>query len=133
MQCLRRDGVALKYRELGTGASPIILVHGWTRDHTFLQDQLEHLSRLHRVLAVDLHPHGQSGTPKRRYTPADFASDIHRLCTTLKLPPARIVGHSMGGNVALELAAIYPARVSAICLIDSVVFPPEPLIAHFRA
>jgi pimeloyl-ACP methyl ester carboxylesterase len=81
---------------------------------------------------VDLCGHGQSGTPERRYTLADFAADIHWLCTILHLPPAIIIGHSMGGNVALELAATYPESVSAICLIDSVLFPPEPLLSHLR-
>ncbi|HKX32959.1 MAG TPA: alpha/beta hydrolase [Blastocatellia bacterium] len=132
MQWLTRDGVVLKYRELGTGATPIVLVHGWACDHTFLLPQLDHLSRAHRVLAVDLCGHGQSGTPDRRYTPAEFAADIQWLCTELHWPPAIIIGHSMGGNVALEMAAIHPGSVSAICLIDSVVFPSEPLITYLE-
>jgi pimeloyl-ACP methyl ester carboxylesterase len=132
MQRLTRDGFDLTWRELGTGARPIVLVHGWACDHTFLQPQLEHLSEAHRVLALDLRGHGQSGTPERGFTPADFAADIHWLCTTLDLPPALVIGHSMGGTVALELAATYPQSVSAICLIDSVVFPSELLVAYLR-
>jgi sigma-B regulation protein RsbQ len=132
MKSVMRDGVALAYQDLGSGAQPIILVHGWTCDHSFLQPQLEHLSRFHRVLAVDLCGHGQSDAPERKYTLAEFADDIQWLCATLSLPPVVVIGHSMGGQVALELAVTHPEHVSAICLIDSVMFPSEPFTAQLR-
>lgn len=130
MERLVRDGAALAYRERGSGDPPIILLHGWACDHTFLQPQFEHLSRLHRVIAVDLCGHGQSDAPNRNYTLAEFAKDIHWFHNTLHLPPVVIVGHGMGGLVALEVAA--SGDVSAICLIDSVVFPSGSLIAQLR-
>jgi pimeloyl-ACP methyl ester carboxylesterase len=120
-------GIALTYQDRGSGTHSIILLHGWTCDHSFLRPQLEHLSRSHRVLAPDLRGHGQSDAPQSRYSIAEFANDIHGLCAALSLPPAIVIGHSMGGTIALELAAGYPENVSAICLIDSVVFPPDSL------
>lgn len=132
MKRLVHDRIALAYRDAGSGDPPIILLHGWACDHTFLQPQFEHLSRLHRVIAVDLCGHGQSDAPKRNYTLAEFAKDIHSFRKTLGLPPVVIVGHGMGGLVALEVAASYPSDVSAICLIDSVVFPSGSLITKLR-
>lgn len=126
------DRIALAYREAGSGGCPIILLHGWACDHTFLQPQFEHLSRFHRVFAVDLSGHGQSDAPVRSYALAEFAEDIHGFCRTLQLPPVVIIGHGMGGQVALEVAATYREDVSAICLIDSVVFPSGSLTARLR-
>ena len=129
---ITRDGVKLAFSDLGSGPEPIILLHGWACDRTFLQPQFEHLSRLHRVLALDLRGHGESTAPERQYTVAEFAEDVHELSQALHLPPSVVVGHSMGGQVALELSAAYPEDVSAICLIDSVVFPPDSLLAELR-
>lgn len=132
MRLFTRDGMALAYRDLGSGGLPVVLLHGWACDHTFLQPQLEHFSGSHRVIAVDLRGHGESDAPDSRYTLAEFADDMHELITALRLPPVVVIGHSMGGQVALELAARHSAEVSAICLIDSVVFPPVSLTAQLR-
>jgi pimeloyl-ACP methyl ester carboxylesterase len=132
MERVVRNGVTLAYQDLGSGANPIILLHGWACDHSFLQPQIDHLSRSHRVLALDLCGHGLSDAPDRKYTLTEFADDIHWLSTSLRLPPALIIGHSMGGVVALELAATHPADVAAICLIDSVVFPSDAFSAQLR-
>lgn len=126
------ERIALAYQEAGSGESPIILLHGWACDHTFLQPQFEHLSRSHRVFAADLCGHGQSDAPVRNYTLPAFAEDIHCFRKTLNLPPAVVIGHSMGGQVALEVAATHPEDVSAVCLIDSVLFPPGSLTAQLR-
>ena len=127
-----RDGAALAYQDLGSGTNPIILLHGWSCDRTFLLPQLEHLSRSHRAIAVDLRGHGESDAPDSRYTLTEFADDIHDLITVLRLPAVAVIGHSMGGQVALELAARHAEDVSAICLIDSVVFPSISLTAQLR-
>lgn len=132
MKTATRDGTALAYQDFGSGANPVILVHGWACDHSFLQPQSEYLSQFHRVVTVDLCGHGQSDAPERTYTVAEFADDIQWLSTTLNLPPAIVIGHSMGGTVALELAATHPKNVLAICLIDSVLFPSELLTAQLR-
>ena len=59
---------------------------------------------------------------------AAFADDLAWLCTELALVKPSVVGHSMGGNVALELAARYPGLLSSIVMIDSVMFPPQALL-----
>jgi hypothetical protein len=77
MPSLRREGTALFYEDAKGREPPILLVHGWGCDHTYLGPQFEHFgSRGHRVVAVDLHGHAQSDKPHQRYTMQVFADDL---------------------------------------------------------
>jgi len=71
-----RNGRPLFYREEGSGGPPILLVHGWCCDHTYMAPQIEHLASAHRVIAPDLSGHGRS--------------DSSQQCRTLR--PARGAG-----------------------------------------
>jgi pimeloyl-ACP methyl ester carboxylesterase len=62
-------------------------------------------SIVHRVIAADLCGHGASDAPSRKYTVAEFADDLAWLCAELNVQRPVVVGHSMGGVIALELAA----------------------------
>ena len=119
-----RDGVALHYQEAGTGDPPLVLLHGWCCDHTYLAPQIEHLQRGHRVVALDLRGHGQSDKPQQLYTIEGFADDVAWLCSQLALAKPVVVGHSMGGIVALDLAARYPDLPAAIAMLDAATVPP---------
>jgi pimeloyl-ACP methyl ester carboxylesterase len=133
MQQLLRDGVALHYQEAGSGAPPILLVHGWTHDHTYLAPQFERFRSRHRVVAVDLRGHGSSDKPDQDYTMAGFADDLAWLARELGLHRPVVIGHSMGGVVALDLAARYPDLPAAVVMLDSPAFPPPPLLEKVRA
>src|SRR5690242_8544380 len=108
MERLVRDGVALAYEVAGTGDPPLLLVHCWTCDHSFFAPQLAHFSGTHRVVNVDLRGHGASDKPRQDYTVAGFADDLAWLCERLGVQKPVVIGHSMGGNIALELAARHP-------------------------
>jgi len=123
LRTLQRDGVTLAYTQSGSGKPPMVFLHGWAGDHTVFTPQVDHFSQNHCTFAVDLRGHGQSDKPEQNYTMAGFADDIAWLCTQLGVTKPVIVGHSMGGNIALELAARYPDLPAAIILLDSVVFP----------
>ena len=123
LRTLQRDGVTLAYTQTGGGKPPLVFVHGWAGDHTIFAPQVDHFSYSHRTIAVDLRGHGQSDKPEQNYTMAGFADDITWLCSQLDMTKPVIVGHSMGGNIALELAARYPELPAAIILLDSLVFP----------
>jgi pimeloyl-ACP methyl ester carboxylesterase len=132
MEKLTRDSVALAYKQAGTGDPPMMLVHCWTCDHTFFGPQFDHFTRTRRVIAVDLRGHGESDKPRQAYTVAGFADDLVWVCRQLAVEKPVVVGHSMGGNVALELAAHYPDFAAAIVMIDSCIVPPPALVENLK-
>jgi pimeloyl-ACP methyl ester carboxylesterase len=129
MRQLNRDGVALFYDEEGSGAPPMLFVHGWCCDHTYFAPQFEHFRRDHRCVAVDLRGHGRSDKPEQEYTMSGFADDLAWLCGQIGLAKPVVVGHSMGGVIALELAARSPDLPSAVVAVDSPIIPPDALRA----
>ena len=123
---LQRDGVALFYEEAGGEGVPFLLVHGIACDHTHLAPQFEHFGRAgHSVVAVDLRGHGQSGAPEDNYTIEGFATDLAWTCGQLGLEKPVVVGHSLGGEVSLALAAAFPDLPAAVVLMDSTIVPPS--------
>jgi pimeloyl-ACP methyl ester carboxylesterase len=72
---------------------------------------------------VDLRGHGESDAPSERYTVRRFAEDIASTCTQLGIERPVVIGHSLGGLVALDLASAYPGLVGAAVLIDSPLLP----------
>jgi pimeloyl-ACP methyl ester carboxylesterase len=125
-------GRSLFYREEGSGDPPVLLVHGWCCDHTYMAPQLAHLARAHRVIAPDLSGHGRSDTAAS-YTIAGFADEVARLAQRLGIERPLIVGHSMGGSIALELAVRHPDLPAAIAILDSTIIPPAARRARMQA
>ena len=128
VQKLIRDGIALAYEEAGSGLPPMLLVHCWCCDHGYMTPQFEHFVRGHRVISVDLRGHGESDKPRQDYTPAGFADDLAWLCGQLHVEKPVVVGHSMGGNVAFELARRCPDLPAAIIAVDSAIIPAQWVI-----
>ncbi|MEJ0017769.1 MAG: alpha/beta hydrolase [Acetobacteraceae bacterium] len=121
---MSRDGVALFYQEAAGDGPPVLLVHGWSCNHSHFAPQFEHFAaRGHRVVAVDLRGHGRSDRPEQEYTMLGFADDLAWLCGELGLVKPLVIGHSMGGIAAFELAGRFPHVPAAVALVDSSVAP----------
>ncbi len=120
---LVRDGVRLGYEEAGQGDPPLVLVHGLACHRGFWAEQMEHFSRAHRVVAVDLRGHGDSDAPEQRYTMQSLADDVAWMCSQLDVQRPVVVGHSLGGLVALELGAAHGGQVRGVVLVDSILLP----------
>jgi pimeloyl-ACP methyl ester carboxylesterase len=126
MRRLKRDGVALFYEEVGKGEPPVLLVHGWCCDHTYFAPQFGHFAEQgHRVVAPDLRGHGKSDKPEQSYTMQVFADDLLWTCGQFGLEKPIIIGHSMGGIVAFDLATRYPDLPSAVVMLDAAVVLPS--------
>jgi len=132
MQFAIRNGIRIAYQESGSGSSSVLLVHGWGGDHTYLELQEAHLQGEYRVINVDLRGHGASDSPQDDYTMELYADDLAWLCKELELSRPLVVGHSMGGMVALQLASQYPELPSAIILIDSLFLPSQAFMDSFK-
>jgi pimeloyl-ACP methyl ester carboxylesterase len=107
-----------------------VFLHGWGCDHEFFAPQLAHFASRHRVLALDQRGFGASDHPHAEYTLEAFADDLAWLCAERGIGGAVLVGHSLGGAVALVAAGRHPGLVRAIALCDPAVFLPaesEPL------
>jgi pimeloyl-ACP methyl ester carboxylesterase len=110
----------LHYVEWGPpDAPPLLLVHGG-RDHCRSWDwTAEAFMRDWRVIAVDLRGHGDSAwSPDGDYSMLAYVYDLAQLVHQLKLAPVPIVAHSLGGNIALRYAGLYPENVKKIVAIE---------------
>lgn len=114
------DGVRLAFDSAGSGDPGMVLVHGWCCDRSYVAPQFTHFAAGHSVVALDLRGHGESSRPDPatgRYDVAAFADDVLAVARAAGLSRPVVVGHSLGGLVALACAA-RPADVCAAVLID---------------
>jgi len=118
MQTIDIGGVELGYVEAGSGGPPIVFVHGWGCDHTFFAPQAQHFSESRRCVSVDLRGHHGRDAPVGSATIPTHAADVVRLCEVLGIDRPVIAGHSMGGAIALEVAASNPVFPAALVLVD---------------
>jgi pimeloyl-ACP methyl ester carboxylesterase len=133
MPFMTREDVPLYYEEAGEGHPAALLVHAWGGDHTFMAPQLQRLAQSRRAVAVDLRGHGRSGKPRGDYTLDTFSQDLLFLCEELCVSRPVIVGHSLGGMIAMDLVGRAPGLASALILLDSPVVAPPGLVEGFRA
>lgn len=94
---------AIHFRDEGSGTgTPFVFIHGWACDSSAWQPQVEDLKRDHRCISVDLRGRGQSAAVGP-YDVFTAALDVAAVIRSLALPPVIVVGHSLGGIVALCL------------------------------
>ena len=120
------DGLRLYYERAGGGEPELLFVPGWCCDHTAFQPQFDHFGRTHSVTALDLRGCGQSDAPEDGYGIRDFADDLAQFCLAVGIEKPVVVGHSLGGMIAVELGARYPVLPSALVLLDPGPIDPLP-------
>jgi pyruvate dehydrogenase E2 component (dihydrolipoamide acetyltransferase) len=124
-QVVTVDGLVLRYRKLGDAGEDALLIHGFGGDlNTWLFNQ-EELSAGRTAYALDLPGHGGSSKHVGAGTSAEFVTLLGSFMDRVGLRRAHLVGHSMGGGVALEFALTNPERVRSLCLIASAGLGPE--------
>ena len=111
-------GLSFHYREYGEGGRPLVLLHGVASNSRVWLIVAPLLARRFRVFALDQRGHGESAKPDGGYDFPTVTGDIAAFVETLGLERPVIVGHSWGGNVALQYAATYPERAAGIVLVD---------------
>lgn len=119
------EGREVFYRSTGTGPRTVVLVHGWTCDHTFWDAQAVALSAYYRVLSIDLPGHGKSAVPpEAAMTMDNFARAVAAVMDEAKVERASLAGHSMGTPVIRQFARLFPQRTESLILMDGSIYPP---------
>ena len=111
-------GHKVTYRRAGWGPL-LVLIHGITGSSDTWLDVLEPLAERYTVVAPDLLGHGQSAKPRGDYSLGAYASGLRDLLTALGHEKGTIVGHSLGGGVAMQLAYQFPDRCQRLVLVSS--------------
>jgi pimeloyl-ACP methyl ester carboxylesterase len=106
------------YHTAGSGP-PVVLIHGMVNSSRHWREVAERLAVRYTVIAPDLVGHGDSATPRGDYSLGAHAAVIRDLLTAIGVGPATIVGHSLGGGVAMQFFWQFPQRVERLVLVSS--------------
>jgi len=111
-------GHSVSYRRAGWGPL-IVLIHGITGSSETWEDVMEPLAEKYTVVAPDLLGHGASAKPRGDYSLGAYASGIRDLLGAIGHDRGTIVGHSLGGGVAMQMAYQFPERCERLVLVSS--------------
>lgn len=115
------NGLKMYYEIHGSG-EPVVLLHGaFMAISGDWNDWISELSKTRKVIAVEMQGHGRTADIKRDMTSENLASDVAALLDHLKVPNADIVGYSLGGGVAMQLAISHPEKVRKVVSISAVI------------
>ncbi len=111
-------GHRIVYRVAGSGP-PLLLLHGITSSAATWKDVIPPLAERCTVIAPDLLGHGQSAKPQGDYSLGAYASGVRDLLAVLDVHNTTVVGHSLGGGVAMQFAYLFPERCNRLVLVAS--------------
>jgi pimeloyl-ACP methyl ester carboxylesterase len=129
------DGVHVQYRVYGTGEPAVVFIHGWSCDSNYWREQVPAFKEKYTVVTVDLAGHGGTGANRSEWTMARFGQDVATAVATVPNQRIVLVGHSMGGPVAIEAARLLKGRVIGIIGVDTFksIGAPVPTAAQLDA
>lgn len=117
------NGTNIFYQDSGGSDTPILLIHGFPLTGQLFQGQYSGLASQFRVITPDLRGFGKSSIPNAQGAIVTYAQDILALMDHLNIQKAVIGGHSMGGQITMELYKEAPARFLGMILIDTNFMP----------
>jgi pimeloyl-ACP methyl ester carboxylesterase len=103
----------------GGDGPPVLLIHGITGRSDQWEPAIQHLAVRHTVIAPDLLGHGESAKPRGDYSLGAYASAVRDTIVALGYERATIVGHSLGGGIAMQFAYQFPERCERLVLVSS--------------
>ncbi len=124
LQYVVLHGYRRAYRMMGSGPA-LLLLHGLGCDSTTWTPVMAELSKRFTVIAPDLLGHGASDKPNADYSLGGYANGMRDLLTVLGIDRVTVVGHSLGGGIAMQFAYQYPERTERVALISTGGLGPE--------
>jgi len=117
--CQAPDGVTIVYSAAGAGEPALVFIHGGLADRTFWDAQFKAFAGRHRLLALDLAGHGESGANRQKWGIPEFAADVRAVVEAEKPKRVIIIGNSLGGPLAIEAALLLPGRALGVVGVDT--------------
>lgn len=130
------NGAEIVYEDHGAGVRPLVLAHGLTGFRDDFREQLPALAALGRTIVYDHRGHGESANTgdAATYSFAQLVADLDALLDALDIEACDLLGHSMGGMIALRFALARPQRVASLVLMDTAARTPDGMLrAPFAA
>jgi pimeloyl-ACP methyl ester carboxylesterase len=113
------DGANIVGEVRGKGETALVFLHGWGGDREYWKNQVATFASDYRIVALDQAGHGESRTEREDSTISALAGDVETIVKDLGLKRVILVGHSMGGPVALAAAKRLPGTVVAVIAVDT--------------
>jgi pimeloyl-ACP methyl ester carboxylesterase len=109
---------SIAYTDIGKGTA-IVLLHGFLENQKMWDNYIATFAKRNRVITIDLLGHGETECLGYAHSMEDNAEAVHAVLAELRIRKAILVGHSMGGYVALAFAELYPDFVKGLVLLNS--------------
>ncbi len=113
------DDRRIYFDDTGGDQPTLVLLQGFMASRGIWKWQVEAFSPYFRIITMDNRDAGESAPEAESYSMADLAGDVASLLTSLGIERASILGHSMGGYVALQFASLYPGRLGKLILVGT--------------
>lgn len=113
------DGIHVQYRVYGSGEPALVLIHGWSCDSNYWREQVPEFKKTYTIITVDLAGHGGTDGNRADWSMARFGQDVATALAAIPNNQLVLVGHSMGGPVAIEAARLLKGRVIGIIGVDT--------------
>jgi len=113
------DGVRIVYQVGGDAEPTLVFIHGGLADRSFWDTQMEAFRNDHRVIALDLAGHGESGADRPHWSIAAFAADVRSAAEAENAERIVLIGNSLGGPVAVEASLMLPGRTLGVVGVDT--------------
>lgn len=114
------DKLPIRYEYMGEGEPALVFIHCWCCDRTYWKKQFPYFAQKNKCVVLDLGGHGESGVTRKDWTLEGFAKDVIAVIDRLELKKVILIGHSMGGPVAVKIATLIPDKVLGVIGVDTI-------------
>ena len=116
---VKRDSVEISYTQCGNADTTLLFIHGWGINKGYWENQVKYFCDRYNVVTMDLPGFGESGKNRDVFSLDDYPEDVRTLIDSLHLKNVILIGHSMSGDIIIQVAAKYPEHIVGVIGIDN--------------